>query len=226
MPGRHDPRAHVHVRTQVALLCQLRRARMEANPDPDRTVGESFRCYSRRRERAACGREGNQEGIALRVDLDAAVGPERLAHDAAVLRQRLPVSVGAKLMQKLRGALHVREEKGDGSHREITRNVVIMRHTADSRHEGSDAPRKWNRPCLWRSGPPLQQRRDLNEPIRVGLARPGNRPRRLLARIPWSHGRIRALRRMAPRDLDARERLLVQVQRVVTRGQVAVTVVR
>jgi hypothetical protein len=68
----------VHVRADVALLRQVRRAGVKPNPDPDRTVGESYRCCGRRRERARCGRERDKKGVALRVDLGATVTGERL----------------------------------------------------------------------------------------------------------------------------------------------------
>ena len=68
-----------------------------------------------RRERPGRRREGEEEGVALRVDLDAAVASARLADDAAVLGERLRVGLGAELVQQPRRALDVGEEEGDGA---------------------------------------------------------------------------------------------------------------
>ena len=62
--------------------------------------------------RGAC--EGDEEGVALRVDLDAAVSRERLAERAPVLGEHVGVPL-AELVQEPRRALDVGEEKGDCS---------------------------------------------------------------------------------------------------------------
>lgn len=43
--------------------------------------------------------EGDEGGFTLRVDLDAAVGAEGRAQDAAVLRERVGIPLGAELVQ-------------------------------------------------------------------------------------------------------------------------------
>jgi hypothetical protein len=64
---------------------------------------------------SAC--EGDEESVALRIDLDPAVAPESPAHDAAMFGERLRVGFGAELMQEPGRALHVREEEGHGASR-------------------------------------------------------------------------------------------------------------
>ncbi len=58
-------------------------------------------------------RKRDEEGIALRVDLDAAVRREGFAHEALVLGERSGVGLGAELVEQPRRALDVGEEEGD-----------------------------------------------------------------------------------------------------------------
>jgi hypothetical protein len=92
---------------------------VDAHADPDRPGGERLLGRCRRAQRTGRGGKGDEEGIPLRVDLDAAVDAERGAQDAAVLRERLGVGFGAQLVQQLRRALDVGEDEGDGSGREL-----------------------------------------------------------------------------------------------------------
>ncbi len=71
------------------------------------------------RERSRSRREGEEERIALRVDLDPLMSRAGFADQAPVLGERLGVPLGAELVQKLSRALDVREEKGDGAAREV-----------------------------------------------------------------------------------------------------------
>ena len=73
-----DPGRTVDVDADVALFSDERLAGVEAHPHPDRPGLErrlTFRC---RRKRVLGAGEGDEEGIALRVDLDAAVAVEGL----------------------------------------------------------------------------------------------------------------------------------------------------
>ena len=86
--GRRDPCGAVDVGADITLLRQQRRAGVEAHPHGQlELLLRLARCV----ERAGRGREGNEERVALRVDLDAAVALERLAHDAPVLGERVRV---------------------------------------------------------------------------------------------------------------------------------------
>ena len=83
------------VRSDVALLRQQRRTGVEAHPNRQL---ELLLRLARRRERTRRGREGNEEGVALRVDLDAAVPLERLTQNAAVLGEPFRVLLRTELV--------------------------------------------------------------------------------------------------------------------------------
>ena len=72
------------------------------------------------------GSEGEEERVALRVDLDPAFGRARLAHDGAVLGESVGVRVRAELVQELRRALDVGEEEGDGAGREVGSHARVI----------------------------------------------------------------------------------------------------
>ena len=59
-------------------------------------------------------REHEEEGVALRVDLDPVARRERVADDSPVRRQHLAVVV-AEALEELRRVLDVGEDEGDGS---------------------------------------------------------------------------------------------------------------
>ena len=91
-------------------------------------VGQRLRCASAAAATASgARREGDEEGVALRVDLDAAVAREGLAQDAAVLGERLCVGLAPELVQQPGRALDVGEEEGDGSGGEIAWHGIMMR---------------------------------------------------------------------------------------------------
>ncbi len=101
---------------------------MQANPDPDRAGSEEpFQHLRGGPERSRRRREGDEEGIPLCVNFDAAMSHERLAENAAMLSKRVGISVGAKLVQQLRRALDVGEKEGDGSRWKI---ALHRRHHA------------------------------------------------------------------------------------------------
>jgi len=56
---------------------------MDAHSHPDPTRGGPFQRLGGRTQRTRRRRKGDEEGVPLGVDLDAAVGAERLAQDAA-----------------------------------------------------------------------------------------------------------------------------------------------
>ena len=70
------------------------------------------------------GRKGDEEGVALGVDLDAAVGGEGVAQEAAVLGQRIGVALGAEGVEQLRRALDVGEQEGDRAGWKVARHVA------------------------------------------------------------------------------------------------------
>jgi hypothetical protein len=108
----------------------MRRAGVDADAHADRTPRE--RC-----ERLICGvecigrrREGDEERISLRIDLDTAVGSEHMPQDPAVLGKRLGVGGSAKLVQQPCRALHVGEKERDYSRGKIASHGL---HDAASR---------------------------------------------------------------------------------------------
>jgi hypothetical protein len=119
VPACGDARRAVDVSADIALVGEQRRSRMDAHPDANGTGGELFTRGRRGRQRAWCRWEGDEEGVALRVDLDPALRGDRVADHAPVLCQRLRVRLGAELVQQLRRALHVREEEAHRSPRKI-----------------------------------------------------------------------------------------------------------
>jgi hypothetical protein len=77
------PRGTVDVQANVTLLHQQRRTGIEThtNRQPQLVLR-----LARRLERTRRGRKGDEEGVALRIDLHAAMALERLMQNAPVLR--------------------------------------------------------------------------------------------------------------------------------------------
>jgi hypothetical protein len=75
---------------------------VDADAHADRGRSQSCERFLGRRKRARRGREGNEEGVPLRVDLDAAVPSELPLSGCTMVAQGLRVSLGAELMQELR----------------------------------------------------------------------------------------------------------------------------
>ena len=113
----------------VALVGQKRRSGVQADPDLHLPGCERTREGGGGHERSRRGREREEEGVTLRVDLDAALVGAGLADDAAVLGERIGVRLGAELVQQLRRALDVGEEKGDGAGRKVVAHGAIIRPT-------------------------------------------------------------------------------------------------
>ena len=76
-----DARAAVEVLTDVTLARQRRRSSVKADAHSDRPWHQ---CFMRRRRplgSLGCRREGDEEGVALRVHLDSVRGSERVAEE-------------------------------------------------------------------------------------------------------------------------------------------------
>ncbi len=117
VPGRCDACSFVYVVSDVALLDQVRSAGVDAHAHADLAFGERVLRLPRRLEGAGRGWEGDEEGVPLRIDLDATVAGDGLAQDVTMLPERLCIPVGAQLVQELRRPLHVGEQEGDSSGR-------------------------------------------------------------------------------------------------------------
>src|SRR5688572_2934863 len=107
-----DARRAVDVAPDVPLLGKMRGAGMNAHAHRDRELrlrlGRSLDRAWRRRER-------DEEGIALRVHLDAAVTSERIPKYTPVLGERGGVPLGTELVQELRRTLDIGEEERHGA---------------------------------------------------------------------------------------------------------------
>ena len=115
-----DARRPVHVDSDIALLAQVRRPRMDAHAHPNRSRAQSFECFGGRPQSAGGSRERDEEGIPLRIDLDTLIGRERLTNNAAMLRQHPRVLLGAQFMQQPGRTHDVGKEEGDGARRQNT----------------------------------------------------------------------------------------------------------
>ena len=118
-PEAADPRGEVDVVSDVALIRDERRTRVQADTQMDRPRCESVRHRLSRCNRSSDGREGEEEGVSLVVDLDPALGRARLAHDLPVLGEGVRIRFRTQLVQEQRRPFDVGEEEGDGSGREI-----------------------------------------------------------------------------------------------------------
>ena len=127
-----DPRAAGEVDADVVpARRQLRLPRVNAHPDPDRlplrpvVPRERELPRSRSLDGVMCTPEREEERVALRVVLDAAVRGERLAQQAPVRGEGLVVADAEESCEPGR-LLDVREEKRDGSLRQL-RHVAALR---------------------------------------------------------------------------------------------------
>ena len=115
-----DARSEVDVVADVALVGEQRRAGVQADAHADRARLSASVIARGRGDRPRRRGEGEEERVALRVHLDAAVGGEGLAEHATVLGERLRVRLRPELVQQLRRALDVREEERDRAGGEVT----------------------------------------------------------------------------------------------------------
>ncbi len=113
VPGRRNPRRPMHIDADVALLRDERRPRVNADPHPDRPVGERVRQLRGRRQCPRCGREGDEERVALRVHLDPAMRRRTRPGARAGAPPEQPHTLRPKLVQEPRRTLHIRKQERD-----------------------------------------------------------------------------------------------------------------
>ncbi len=116
--GRRDPRRAMDVDSDVAFVGHLRLPGVDAHANADLAAAERLAGGGRGRDRIGCSREGDEEGVALGVDLDAVVPGERSSQRGAVFGEEIGVP-GAVFLKEPGRAFDVREEEGDGAGREI-----------------------------------------------------------------------------------------------------------
>ena len=78
----------------------------------------------RRQKRVACAGEGDEEGVALGIDLVAAVRFEGRPQQALMLREHLSIPL-PQLLDESRRPLDVGEEEGDRAARKVGHHVIM-----------------------------------------------------------------------------------------------------
>lgn len=91
---------------------------MEPHPDLDRAAGQRPLGFHGRPDRVRRPREGDEEGVTLRVDLRTAVRGDGFPDDAAMLGQVFRPGV-AEVARKPRRTLDVSEQEGDLAGRQL-----------------------------------------------------------------------------------------------------------
>lgn len=105
---RGDTRAAMDVGADVPLPGRRGRARVQTHPHSDRPTGQRPLSGKSGGGRAGHRRERDEERVALRVDLDAAVRGECRPQRGAVLGEGLRVGLRSERVQEPRGAFDVR----------------------------------------------------------------------------------------------------------------------
>jgi hypothetical protein len=98
---------------------------VETHSNADRPACERTLALGGGRNCVRHTREGDEEGVALRVDLDPAVGAECASEHSAMLTQRIRVLV-SELVEEPCRALDVGEEKRNYPSRKIPPHSAMM----------------------------------------------------------------------------------------------------
>jgi hypothetical protein len=125
VPGGGDPCRTMDVDPDVALFAHHGLAGVQAHPDFDRPGAECRLPVGRGGKRIGGARERDEERVALRVHLDAAVSRKSLAQHTAVLAQQACVAVAVLEQQPCR-ALDVGKEERDRSAGKIAHVRMIQ----------------------------------------------------------------------------------------------------
>ncbi len=156
MAGGGDARRAHDVETEVALLADVRLARVEPHayehlaPARPFVVVECPLRVDRRGDCVARPREREEEGVALRIDLGAAVRAERLPHEPAVIGRDAPVGLVAEFLQQTRRPLDVGEDERDRTagqlgHRAYATAVNrLAQETSPYLRQHADNPVDWH----------------------------------------------------------------------------------
>ena len=133
VPGGGDPRRPVHVEPHVSLVGPERLARMQAHPHTHWAARERALRLGSRRHCIGRTRKCDEEGVALRVDLDPLVPPPGVSQRTAVLgkHRRIPV---AQLPEQPGRSLDVGEEERHGPGRESGSHLVILSPSGPRHH--------------------------------------------------------------------------------------------
>jgi hypothetical protein len=124
---RRDTSRSVDVDPDITLVGERRRPGVDADPDADRTVGQSVGDAGRRRQGVGRGRERDEERVALGVDLVAAVGRDRVPDDPPMFGQSGRIGIGAELLDEAGRPLDVGEQERDRPARQYSRHGPYFR---------------------------------------------------------------------------------------------------
>jgi hypothetical protein len=120
-----NPGSLVDVEADIPFVGQPGLARVQPHPHPDRAARKGHLRISGCTNRIGCTGECDEEGVALGVNLGAVVRRERLPQQAPMLVESACIRV-SQVMQKLRRALDVREEKRHDAGRERGGHLAII----------------------------------------------------------------------------------------------------
>jgi hypothetical protein len=121
---------NVDVFSDVALRRHERSPGVETHTYSDRAGRKRFCQLLRRGKGTRRGREGEEEGVSLRVHLDSVAAGTGRSDQATVLRKRLSVTLGPELAQQACRALDIGEEERDRSGWEIPGHGEIIAELA------------------------------------------------------------------------------------------------
>jgi hypothetical protein len=128
------------VDADVAVLRQQRFSGVDADPDTDWSTAECITSLRGGGQSVLRTAEGDEEGVALRVNLHPAVPCERMPELSPVVGENASVPV-AELLQKARGSLNVGEQEGDRSRGELRHEWMMRRSCPESNGSWSGAIR-------------------------------------------------------------------------------------
>ena len=141
--GGRDPRRPMHVEPHVSLVGPERLTRVQPHPHPHRATRKRDLRLRGGRHCIGRTRESDEEGVALRVDLDPLVPLPSVAQSTAVLGKHLRIPV-AQLLEQPRRPLDVGEEERHRPGRKLGL------HPVDSLPFGAARPPRALGPSEWR----------------------------------------------------------------------------
>ena len=131
--GGRDPRRPVHVEPHVPPIGPERLACVQSHPHPHRAARKRELRVRGGRHGIGRTRKGDEESVALRVDLDALVPPPGLPQRPAVLGKHVRIPV-AQLPEEPRRPLDIREEERHRPGREFGLHPSILSRPEPRHH--------------------------------------------------------------------------------------------
>jgi hypothetical protein len=125
VPGGSYPRSPMHVEPDVALVGPDRFPRVQPHPHAHRAVRKRELRIGRGGHSIGRTRKGDEERVALRVDLDTLVAQPCRSQRTAVLGKHFRIPI-AQLPEQPRRTLDVREEERHRPGRELWLHLTIL----------------------------------------------------------------------------------------------------